>query len=311
MRVRIVRVDNFSLRDIGKAIKDVTKVSLAPATAVVNKVKGKSNASLGLETGLGKSLEKSGVGKVAADTVRLGVAPITNATASILNKPINNEYATGAGKVVGKLHDMGNQGVNIVAKSFADTVSGGLASKGKNWIAEKVDPKGKLGYKKQSAYKYGEETPTQSSGIKILDKAAGYIPITSKIVGTTAGIYSSASGAGSLVAGLGGMAANKLQQRELDKSNIKPTNVQVGENVLKKQLPIVTDSEMKPKDYQVPFPAGVQVGDVPGAYVKTSMPQANNNAMASFGALDFKNPYVIGGIVILIVLMLVVGKSKQ
>ncbi len=281
-------IDNFSLNDIGNAFKDITKIASAPLIVVGQKIANKP-VDLKLETGIAKKAAATGVGKFAQDTVRLGVAPLTNAISSVKGQPINNGYVTKTAKILGKLNDVGNQGVNIVSKSFADTITGGLASKAKNALASKIDPKGKLGYVPEKAYSYGEMTPSQSSGVKILDKAASYVPIASAVVGTLAG----AKVGGDIV------------------SNMKPTNIEVGNNVLKTQQPIVIDSPIKPISNGLPnnLPAGVLQSDIPlntGKNINLSQP-----SMASFGSFDFKNPFMIGGIIVLIILILSVSKTTS
>ncbi len=296
-------LDHFGWDDIVKTVKDVTKIASAPVIVVGQKIANKP-VDLKLETSTFKRAEQSGVGKAAQDTVRLGMAPITNAISSVKNQKIDNGYQTKTGKIVGKLHDSGNVGINVVAKSFADTISGGLVSKGKNWLAEKIDPKGKLGYQQQAKYKYGEMSGAPNSGVKVLDKTLSYVPVASAAVGTVAAVYSGGTGLGALAPVIGGAIASKIPNK--DRSNIKPTNVSIGSNVLNDQQPIVTDAPMTRINNGLPnnTPKGVQPGDIPGTL-------QTDNALASFGSFDFTNPWMIGGVIVLVILMLSVSKSTS
>lgn len=73
-----------------------------------------------------------GIGDVVTDVVKVGVQPITSTISSVTGKKIDLDYSTGAGKTVGGVTKVGVESGNTLFKSFADTATGGLASKAAN-----------------------------------------------------------------------------------------------------------------------------------------------------------------------------------
>lgn len=285
--------DNFSLKKlvkkIGTAHKDMTIVLNTPMTTI-----GKA---VGIKKEAPKASTKlaRGAASVVGDAQKLGIQPIESSINSVTNKKSKITFDTKVGKIAGKVQGAGVDGLHTVGKTFADTISGGAVSKVKDWAFKSVDPKNKTGYVKQAGGKYTEmrKDNRQDSGVKELDKVLGYIPVASAIVGTAAAAY------------VGGSAASG----DKDKSNIKPSNVVVGPNVLDEQQPIVTDSPMQPNENGLynNLPAGVQPGDVPGYAQNSNIKTASGLSMG----FDFKNPFVIGGIILAVILLIVAAKHRQ
>lgn len=153
-----------------------------------------------------------GVGNVVSDIGKLAIQPAKLAVASVTGKPVNTKYSTGFGKVVGKVHDTGNKALTTTAKSFADTITGGLATKAANLVRKDEY--------KEKAYSYGEmKNAGAPTGIKFLDKTAEILPT----VGTVAG---------GVVAGyLAGDKALSLGSKQ-EGNNMKPSGIEIGPNVL-------------------------------------------------------------------------------
>lgn len=112
------------------------------------------------------------------DIGKLAVQPIKTAVSSITGKKDNTVYETKLGKAVAKVNTTVDRTINTAAKSFADTISGGLATKGVNLIRK--------GENKETAYKYNE-------------MPKGLLGNIAKGVGTVGGGYALASGATKLV----------------------------------------------------------------------------------------------------------------
>jgi hypothetical protein len=273
-------------RGVSHAIKDTTLVLNSPIT------------NLGKAVGIKKEPPKAsgrfarGLTDVTNDISVLAHSPIKNATNSVRGRAFKNDYKTGVGKFAGKISDTSQILIDSVSKGFVDALSGGGGSKLKNWAFKTVDPKNKTGYQKESMFKYGEMKPTQSSSVKWLDKAASYAPAVGAVAGAAYGAYA----AGSSIAG------------GKDKSNMKPNNTVIGNNVLSNGVPQQPDTAlgMPNNGLSNGVPAGVQPGDIPGT--------GNNpdGTKMAFGLQAFKgmNPIAIGLILVVIVLM-VIAKPKN
>lgn len=291
-RVVIINEDHFSLKKlvkgIGNGIKDTTLVLNSPMTGLGKAIGIKKEAPKA-STRFAQSLSNAG-----NDISTVSYSPIKNMTNSVRGRAFKNDYKTGVGKAVGKVSDTSQILIDSASKGFADAVSGGGATKVKNWAFKTVDPKNKTGYQKEGAFKYGEMKPTQSSGIKLLDKASGYAAPIGAIAGAAYGAYSAGSSA----------SGNK------DKSNMKPNNVTIGSNVLDQQSPSPIDSgplSMPDNGLNGGFPTGVQSGDIPG----TENNGLDNTKMASFISGFSLNPISIGIIIIVIILLIVAVKHKN
>jgi len=68
------------------------------------------------------------------DVGKILVQPVTSSISSITGKDINLKYDTKLGKAVGGTVKVGTDSVHIVGKTFADTVTGGYATKAANVI---------------------------------------------------------------------------------------------------------------------------------------------------------------------------------
>lgn len=276
------------VKGIGNAVKDTTLVLNSPVTGLGNAI-GIKKEPPKASSGFARSLSN-----VGHDISTLSYSPIKNATNSVRGRAFKNDYRSGIGKVAGKVSDTSQILIDSVSKGFVDTISGGGGSKLKNWAFKTIDPKNKTGYQKEGLYKYGEMKRTQSSGIKGLDKLAGYAPIAGAVAGSVYAGYSMGSAA----------SGNK------DKSNMKPNNTVIGANVLNQQLPSPVDTgPLMPPDNGLPggLPAGVQPGDVPGSKALNL-----DGTKMAFGLNGLSmNPVSIGILIVVVVLLFIAAKHKN
>lgn len=98
-----------------------------------------------------------GIGNVVTDAVKIGVQPITSAVSSVTGKTIDLGYSTKAGSTVGGVTKVGVESGNTLFKSFADTATGGLASKGANLLRKDE-------FKESPGNYYETRTQTFTSG---------------------------------------------------------------------------------------------------------------------------------------------------
>lgn len=247
-----VIVDNFSLKKIvksvGNAVGDAAK-SVAKTTT-----------------------------NVVSDATKLGLQPVKLAVASVTGKPVNTSYSTGIGKIVGAIHDTGSKALTATAKGFADTITGGLATKAANLLRKDEN--------KEKAFSYNEMKPGAATGVKFIDKVGAILPTTGAIVGgTAAGIF----------------AGNKaLGGSKQTASNQKPTGVSTGSNVLDQQLPLNTDISLSPPNNNLPGGLPSSVNNNTGSNIKT----------ASFSFPEM-SPMLMVGIVIAVILLALAVRTKE
>lgn len=231
------------------------------------------------------------IGNVAKDAVKLGVQPVKLAVASVTGKPVNTTYSTKLGAVVGKVHDTGNKALTSTAKGFADTITGGLATKAANVLR-----KDKY---KEKAFAYNEMKNSGGPSFgKTLDKVATVLPTVGAV-------------AGGVVAGA--MAGNKALSlgKKQEQSNMKDSNIEIGQNVLTGQTPLQLE---KPVEYQKPrFESEPYTGGPASYRNMVSDQQPSDNKLTASMDLGFGKltPMTIGIIVVAIILLVVAVKNKK
>lgn len=120
-----------------------------------------------------------GIGNVVKDVVKVSVAATVMPVNSVTGHKYNPALTTGVGKVVGGTALAGAANVNILAKSFADTITGGAASKLVNKVRS-ADNQESMGH-------YGEQG-IGKGGIKWVDSV---IDTENEVSGVLGSLYGS------------------------------------------------------------------------------------------------------------------------
>jgi hypothetical protein len=240
------------------------------------------------------SLKKLGKGivNVAKDSVKLAVAPVKLAVSSVTGKPVKTEYSTKVGKVVAKVHDTGSKALTSTVKGFADTVTGGYATKAANLLRKDEY--------KEKPFAYNEQKKSIANDIslgKTLDKVAVVLPTVGAVAGgTVAGV-------------LAGNKALSLTKKQ-GSDNMKNSGLEIGPNVIT-GMPVLGSES--PKLNEFPKSGGELIKGVPHASEFSPIQQTQQPGVptmqASFGNFEL-NPMTIGIIVVAIILLVIAAKNK-
>lgn len=225
------------------------------------------------------------IGDVATDIGKLSVQPVKLAVSSVTGKPVNTKYSTKVGAIVGKVHDTGNKALTSTAKGFADTITVGYATKAANLIR-----KDKF---KEKAFAYNEMKNSGGPSLgKTLDKVATVLPTVGAV-------------AGGVVAGtVAGKKALSLTKKQ-GESNMKNSDIQIGQNVLTGQTPIPSDKyKYEPEPYTGGAPSYRNMEPE-----KLTAPE-NLTASMDFG-FGKLTPVTIGIVIVAIILLVLAVKNKQ
>jgi hypothetical protein len=170
------------------------------------------------------------IGRFAKDVGKLAVQPLAKSLTSITGKEYKqwNTFDTKLGRIAGKVQGAGSNALHSTLKGFADTVTGGYATKAANLLRKDG--------RKEKAYGYNEMRQTgQDTGIKFIDKTANVLPTVGAIAGSA---YAGFAGGSKLMekvgtitpdasGGIGG-GVKPLQGQ----TNMPDPNIQIGQNVL-------------------------------------------------------------------------------
>jgi len=158
------------------------------------------------ETDMGNVLSKlkdfvSDVGK----TIAYSVAAPVNSVTGHKYKP---EYSTKVGSVLGQGSNVGIDSLHIAGKSFADTITGGAATK----LANKV----RSDENKESAFNYNEMKNLHSvnTGVKAIDKGFNTFEQVSKKGAVILGAAAGAKALGGAVDKIGDKSPEELATKE-------------------------------------------------------------------------------------------------
>lgn len=233
------------------------------------------------------------IGDVASDIGKLSVQPVKLAVSSVTGKPVNTKYSTKVGAIVGKIHDTGNKALTSTAKGFADTITGGYATKAANLIR-------KDRYK-EKAFAYNEMKNSGGPSLgKTLDKVATVLPTVGAV-------------AGGVVAGtVAGKKALSLTKKQ-GESNMKNSDIQIGQNVLTGQTPIPSDKyKYEPELYTGGAPSFRNMEPeklTAPEKISSGRPENLTASMnLGFGKLT---PVTIGIIIVAIILLVFAVKNKR
>jgi hypothetical protein len=221
----------------------------------------------------------SDVGKTIA---ALSVMPVNSVTGHVFNPKLETTF----GKVVGGALIVGNKGLNVAAKTFADAVSGGYASKAVNLIRSKNNQ---------------ESTGHYSEGVINTSISPAFQRVTfgvGQVIGT---IYGSKAAAGKGEAGAAAKTASEVKAvTDTTKEAMNFSSILSGANnfvssplgQLASQL-VVNAAAPKPAQNTAAQNAAFNTGQV-GAIVPNNLTPAAAAALGQYVSnTSTTNPYAV------------------
>lgn len=232
------------------------------------------------------SLKKvaKGIGNVAKDVVKLSVQPVKLAVASVTGKPVNTTYSTKVGAIVGKVHDTGSKALTATVKGFADTVTGGLATKAANLVRKDEY--------KEKAFSYNEQKSAVGADLgKTLNKVAAVLPTVGAVTGGVVG------------GALAGKKALSLGKKD-EGQNMKESQIEIGPNVLENKAPEFSTENAAPTEGPMIQPK------LPVRESQAQLQDHGNTLTASMGLGSLDTKTILIAVVAIVLLFFVASKKK-
>ena len=151
---------------VGNFLGDVAKSASQPLSSTVN--------AFGAKTSVGKY--ETDVGSFLGDLGKVGAEPIKNSFGSITGKDNDFVYETKVGKDLGGIVELGVDSGHTALKTYADTLSGGYASKVVNLV--------RADEYKESAGNYNEQKEIRFEPGSTLGSVENVVMKGAPIVGT-------------------------------------------------------------------------------------------------------------------------------
>jgi hypothetical protein len=132
------------------------------------------------QAGMGSIFSKAW--NAVTDVAKVVVQPVTAGISSVTGKDIDLNYKTKVGEVVGKAGKVGIKSINAAAKTWADSVTGGYASKAANELRDDE-------YKESTGNYYETRTKEFDSGLlsKYENVSIGGAVVITKLYGGKGG----------------------------------------------------------------------------------------------------------------------------